>query len=188
MFSYPLPLPCSWTADEALGIAALVFSILAFTFSLATPLFLQKRGFSSSVLNTVFKGRGNKLMCTGFKANVQQIILTSLLLLQIFPGPRAPHSRSPGNQTYLLFFFRTRWVFYSLTSFLRTPRGGLPKKDCEGDVYMNYANSNPAYSDLDPSSMSVDNVYSSLSWASSQATLHVQLRVRTQNCILRARS
>ncbi|XP_075874114.1 uncharacterized protein LOC142883266 [Nelusetta ayraudi] len=92
-------------ADEALGIAALVFSLLAFIFSLATPLWLclQKRGFS---LNTVLKD-----------------------------FPRAQSS----------------------------PEGDLPKRDCEGDVYMNYEDSNPAYSDLDPSNLSVDNVYSSLS-------------------------
>lgn len=186
MFYYSLPLPCTWTADEALGIAALVFSLLAFIFSLATPLWLclQKRGFS---LNTVLKGRGNMLMCDGFKANLQLIILMFFSSLTEFP--RAQSSPELVQlKTRCICFFRIRWVFNSLIFFLWTPRGDSPKRDCEGDVYMNYEDSNPAYSDLDPGNMSVDDVYSSLSWASSLATLHVQLHVRTQNCILRARS
>ncbi|XP_029973541.1 uncharacterized protein LOC115407302 isoform X2 [Salarias fasciatus] len=44
-----------------------------------------------------------------------------------------------------------------------TTKGGLPDMGIESDVYMNYTNSNPAYSDLDPNSMADDSVYSSLS-------------------------
>ncbi|CAN9502500.1 unnamed protein product [Ophioblennius macclurei] len=44
-----------------------------------------------------------------------------------------------------------------------TSKGVLPEKGMESDVYMNYTNSNPGYSDLDLSSVTEDNVYSSLS-------------------------
>lgn len=43
-------------------------------------------------------------------------------------------------------------------------RTATPQADADGDVYMNYASNNQAYVDLDPTSMSMDNVYSSLSW------------------------
>lgn len=46
-------------------------------------------------------------------------------------------------------------------------KGGLPQSDSDGDVYMNYTSNNPAYSDLDPTNMTQDNVYSSLSWIMS---------------------
>ncbi|XP_008305084.1 uncharacterized protein LOC103376482 [Stegastes partitus] len=42
-------------------------------------------------------------------------------------------------------------------------KAGLPQNDSDGDVYMNYTNSNPGYTDLDPTSVTADNVYSSLS-------------------------
>ncbi|XP_034530154.1 uncharacterized protein LOC117805735 [Notolabrus celidotus] len=45
----------------------------------------------------------------------------------------------------------------------KPPKGGLQQTDTEGEVYMNYTNTNQAYSDLDPASMTDDNVYSSLS-------------------------
>ncbi|XP_042244523.1 uncharacterized protein LOC121880950 [Thunnus maccoyii] len=43
----------------------------------------------------------------------------------------------------------------------KPPKGCLPQTD--GDVYMNYVNTNQAYSDLDPAKMTGDNVYASLS-------------------------
>ncbi|XP_051241889.1 uncharacterized protein LOC127355252 [Dicentrarchus labrax] len=43
----------------------------------------------------------------------------------------------------------------------KSPKGALPKTDSDGDVYMNYTNQ--AYTDLDPTNMTGDNVYSSLS-------------------------
>ncbi|KAM9341534.1 uncharacterized protein ABDE67_015186 [Symphorus nematophorus] len=45
----------------------------------------------------------------------------------------------------------------------KSPKGGLPKTDCEADVYMNYTSTNQAYTDLDPTNMTADNVYSCLS-------------------------
>ncbi|KAK2825937.1 hypothetical protein Q5P01_020151 [Channa striata] len=45
----------------------------------------------------------------------------------------------------------------------KVSKGGLPQNQADGDVYMNYSTSNQAYSDLDPTNMTVDNVYSSLS-------------------------
>ncbi|XP_074548752.1 uncharacterized protein LOC141806933 [Halichoeres trimaculatus] len=45
----------------------------------------------------------------------------------------------------------------------KSPKGGLQQTEADGDVYINYTNTNPAYSDLDPASMNDDNVYSSLS-------------------------
>lgn len=45
----------------------------------------------------------------------------------------------------------------------KTPKGGLQQAEADGDVYMNYTSTNQAYSDLDPSSMNDNNVYSSLS-------------------------
>ncbi|XP_023133228.2 uncharacterized protein LOC111573346 [Amphiprion ocellaris] len=41
-------------------------------------------------------------------------------------------------------------------------KGGLPQGDSDGDVYINYTGSNPAYTDLDPTNMTQDNVYSSI--------------------------
>ncbi|XP_039642631.1 uncharacterized protein LOC120549649 isoform X2 [Perca fluviatilis] len=43
----------------------------------------------------------------------------------------------------------------------KSPKGGLPQTESDGDVYMNYTSQ--AYCDLDPTTVSVDNVYSSLS-------------------------
>ncbi|XP_011488500.1 uncharacterized protein LOC105356899 [Oryzias latipes] len=41
------------------------------------------------------------------------------------------------------------------------PKGGCPTDESDGDVYINYtAGKNSDYTDLDPSSMSADNVYS----------------------------
>lgn len=45
----------------------------------------------------------------------------------------------------------------------KSPKGGLPKPDSDGDVYMNYTSTNHAYTDLDPTNVTEDNVYSSLS-------------------------
>ncbi|KAI3367625.1 hypothetical protein L3Q82_026473, partial [Scortum barcoo] len=45
----------------------------------------------------------------------------------------------------------------------KSPKGGLPQTDSDGDVYMNYTSTNQAYSDLDLTNMTGDNVYSSLS-------------------------
>ncbi|XP_074516985.1 uncharacterized protein LOC141783525 [Sebastes fasciatus] len=44
----------------------------------------------------------------------------------------------------------------------KSPKGGLPQTESDGGMYMNYTNTSPSYSDLDPS-MKEDNVYSSLS-------------------------
>ncbi|XP_032356967.1 uncharacterized protein LOC116670504 [Etheostoma spectabile] len=43
----------------------------------------------------------------------------------------------------------------------KSSKGGLPQIENDGDVYMNYTSQ--AYCDLDPTTVSVDNVYSSLS-------------------------
>ncbi|XP_034714885.1 uncharacterized protein LOC117936165 [Etheostoma cragini] len=43
----------------------------------------------------------------------------------------------------------------------KSPKGGLPQIESDRDVYMNYTSQ--AYCDLDPTSVSVDNLYSSLS-------------------------
>ncbi|XP_042356005.1 uncharacterized protein LOC121953159 [Plectropomus leopardus] len=45
----------------------------------------------------------------------------------------------------------------------KSSKGGLPHPEIDGDVYMNYTNTSPAYTDLDPTIVAVDNVYSSLS-------------------------
>ncbi|XP_041809818.1 uncharacterized protein LOC121618395 [Chelmon rostratus] len=45
----------------------------------------------------------------------------------------------------------------------KSPKEGLPKTDSDGDVYMNYTSTNHAYTDLDPTNVAEDNVYSSLS-------------------------
>ncbi|GAA6213423.1 uncharacterized protein LOC108875078 [Lates japonicus] len=45
----------------------------------------------------------------------------------------------------------------------KAPKGGFPQVESDGDVYMNYTSTNKAYSDLDPTNMTGDNVYSSLS-------------------------
>ncbi|XP_026163201.1 uncharacterized protein LOC113130633 [Mastacembelus armatus] len=45
----------------------------------------------------------------------------------------------------------------------KATKGGLPQTGKEDDVYMNYTNTNQAYSDLDPTNMTADNVYSCLS-------------------------
>lgn len=73
------PLPCSWTADGAVGIAALFLSILALVLSLATSLLLclQKQGPELSALNTALKGWRNELACHQFKAIVWQNDLLS---------------------------------------------------------------------------------------------------------------
>ncbi|XP_040917366.1 uncharacterized protein LOC121197707 isoform X2 [Toxotes jaculatrix] len=42
-------------------------------------------------------------------------------------------------------------------------KGGLPQTESDGDVYMNYTSTNQAYADLDPTNMTGDNLYSSLS-------------------------
>lgn len=60
----------------------------------------------------------------------------------------------------LLSLYKSVWDFFSLHT-----RGDLPQADCDAtDVYMNYTNTNPAYTDLDPANMTEDNVYSSLWW------------------------
>ncbi|XP_076604134.1 uncharacterized protein LOC143331297 [Chaetodon auriga] len=45
----------------------------------------------------------------------------------------------------------------------KSPKGGLPKTVSDGDVYMNYTSTSHAYTDLDPTNVTGDNVYSSLS-------------------------
>lgn len=59
-------------------------------------------------------------------------------------------------------------------------RGGLPNYDNEGEVYMNYTGTNPAYTDLDPTRMTADNLYASLSWNSTER----RWRRKTDKCIL----
>ncbi|KAM8736583.1 uncharacterized protein AB9X84_021956 [Acanthopagrus schlegelii] len=44
----------------------------------------------------------------------------------------------------------------------KSPKG-VPPADGDGDVYMNYTSTNQAYTDLDLTNMTTDNVYSSLS-------------------------
>ncbi|KAM9354181.1 uncharacterized protein KZ484_012368 [Pholidichthys leucotaenia] len=39
-------------------------------------------------------------------------------------------------------------------------KGGFPQTDSDGDVYMNYTSTNQNYSDLDPTNMTGDNLYS----------------------------
>ncbi|XP_044023070.1 uncharacterized protein LOC122861989 isoform X2 [Siniperca chuatsi] len=45
----------------------------------------------------------------------------------------------------------------------KSPKEGLPQSDSDGDVYMNYTSTNQVYTDLDPTNMKDDNVYSGLS-------------------------
>ncbi|XP_056282639.1 uncharacterized protein LOC130201593 isoform X2 [Pseudoliparis swirei] len=45
----------------------------------------------------------------------------------------------------------------------KSPKGGLPHTECGGDVYMNYTNTSQAYTDLDPTNMTREDLYSSLS-------------------------
>ncbi|XP_030299012.1 uncharacterized protein LOC115597322 [Sparus aurata] len=45
----------------------------------------------------------------------------------------------------------------------KSPKGVVPPADADGDVYMNYTSTNQAYTDLDITNMTTDNVYSSLS-------------------------
>ncbi|XP_039992270.1 uncharacterized protein LOC120794937 [Xiphias gladius] len=45
----------------------------------------------------------------------------------------------------------------------KAPKGGLPQTENNADVYMNYTSTNRAYMDLDPTNITGDNVYSSLS-------------------------
>ncbi|XP_054469930.1 uncharacterized protein LOC129103466 [Anoplopoma fimbria] len=44
----------------------------------------------------------------------------------------------------------------------KSPKGGLPHTESDGDVYINYTNNRQAYTDLDPTNVTTDNVYSSL--------------------------
>lgn len=59
---FSVPLPCSLTAGENLGIAALSFSLLAFIFSLAILLwlYLERRGLTLTTSDTVFNGKKKK--------------------------------------------------------------------------------------------------------------------------------
>ncbi|XP_022606882.1 uncharacterized protein LOC111226072 [Seriola dumerili] len=45
----------------------------------------------------------------------------------------------------------------------KAPKGDFPQTESDGDVYMNYTSTNQAYTNLDPTNMTGDNVYSSLS-------------------------
>ncbi|XP_075964779.1 uncharacterized protein LOC142968684 isoform X2 [Anarhichas minor] len=45
----------------------------------------------------------------------------------------------------------------------QSPKGGLPHTESDGDVYINYTNTSQDYTDLDPTDVTEDNVYSSLS-------------------------
>ncbi|XP_068582578.1 uncharacterized protein [Cebidichthys violaceus] len=45
----------------------------------------------------------------------------------------------------------------------QSPKGGLPHTESDGDVYINYTNTSQDYTDLDPTNVTEDNVYSSLS-------------------------
>ena len=51
---------------------------------------------------------------------------------------------------------------YSQSDHIFQHRGGLPETEVEGD-YMNYTNTNPAYTDLDITNVTEENVYSCLS-------------------------
>lgn len=65
--------------------------------------------------------------------------------------------------TMLLFLLLIREHMHIGHIFLLT-RGVVPPADGDGDVYMNETSTNQAYTDLDPINMTMDNVYSSLSW------------------------
>ncbi|XP_071354809.1 uncharacterized protein [Trachinotus anak] len=45
----------------------------------------------------------------------------------------------------------------------KAPKGDFQQTESDGDVYMNYTSTNQAYTNLDPTNMTGDNVYSSLS-------------------------
>ncbi|XP_070699006.1 uncharacterized protein [Pempheris klunzingeri] len=96
------------TVSNNLGIAALVFSLLALIINFAVVFWLgwQRLNDMSTISNTAAKG---------------------------FPGPE------------------------------KSPKGSFPQTDGDGDVYMNYTSTNQAYTDLNPTNVTGDNAYSSLS-------------------------